>query len=58
VDGFDVDTVGKYEEELFAFVEQKHPAILEGIKTKKKIDDELDGQIKAALEAFGNQFQA
>ena len=58
VDDYDVATVGKYEEELFAFVEQKHPAILEGIKTKKKIDDELDGQIKAALEAFGKQFQA
>ena len=58
VDDYDVATVGKYEEEMFAFVEQKHPEILEGIKTKKKIDDELDGQIKAALTAFGAQFQA
>lgn len=51
-----IDQVCRYEEELLSFVRRQHPEILQAIDTKKEIDDELDGQLKAALNAFGAQF--
>ena len=51
-----VDQVCRYEEELLSFVHRQHPEILEAINTKKEIDEELDGQLKAVLNAFGAQF--
>lgn len=50
------DQVCRYEEELLSFVRRQHPEILQAIDTKKEIDDELDGQLKTALNAFGAQF--
>ena len=51
-----IDQVCRYEEELLSFVRRQHPEILQAIDTKKEIDDELDGQLKAVLNAFGAQF--
>ena len=51
-----IDQVCRYEEELLSFVRRQHPEILQYIDTKKEIDDELDGQLKTALNAFGAQF--
>ena len=51
-----IDQVCRYEEELLSFVRRQHPEILQAINTKKEIDDELDGQLKTALNAFGAQF--
>lgn len=51
-----IDQVCQYEEELLSFVRRQHPEILQAIDTKKEIDDELDGQLKTALNAFGAQF--
>ncbi|SUO03918.1 ATP synthase subunit alpha [Faecalicoccus pleomorphus] len=51
-----IDQVCRYEEELLSFVRRQHPEILQAIDTKKEIDDELDGQLKTALNAFGAQF--
>lgn len=51
-----INQVCRYEEELLSFVRRQHPEILQAIDTKKEIDDELDGQLKTALNAFGAQF--
>lgn len=51
-----IDQVCRYEEELLSIVRRQHPEILQAIDTKKEIDDELDGQLKTALNAFGAQF--
>ena len=51
-----IDQVCQYEEELLSFVRRQHPEILQAIDKKKEIDDELDGQLKTALNAFGAQF--
>lgn len=51
-----IDQVCRYEEELLSFVRRQHPEILQAIDMKKEIDDELDGQLKTALNAFGAQF--
>ncbi|MCC6408905.1 MAG: F0F1 ATP synthase subunit alpha, partial [Planctomycetes bacterium] len=58
VDELPTSSLKRYEEELLAFVRDKHAGILEGIRTKKALDDELKGKLKDALEAFGKKFTA
>ncbi len=56
LDDLPVDQIAKYEADLLAFIEGKHPQILEDIKTKKAIDKDLEGALAKALEAFGKGF--
>ncbi len=58
VQSLSTDLISRYEEELFEFVEARHPDVLASIRTAKKIDDKNEPGIKAALEAFTAQFQA
>ena len=58
IDGVAIEDVRRYEEELYRFLETRHPGALEGIATKKTIDDELKQAIEAALTEFGQQFSA
>jgi F-type H+-transporting ATPase subunit alpha len=53
-----VADVGAYEIELYRAFELRHAAILQTIADKKQIDDELKGQINAALKDFSQQFAA
>ena len=53
-----VSDVGAYETELYRIFELRHAGILKSIAEKKQIDDELKGQINAALKEFGQQFAA
>jgi F-type H+-transporting ATPase subunit alpha len=53
-----VGDVVRFEDELHAFIEQKYSNILENIKSKKKIDDEIETALKAALEEFKTVFSA
>ena len=57
VDKFPVSSIKRYEQELFEFLDSKYPTVSKELLEKKKIDDELDGKIRAALEAFNKQFQ-
>jgi len=45
-----------YEKALYAFIESKHPAIFEEIKTKKVLDKDTEAKLKPALEEFGKVF--
>jgi len=56
VDDFPVEVLGRYEEELHHFMENRHPEIMKDIQEKGKIDEELDPKIKVALETFGSEF--
>ncbi|MBS1794226.1 MAG: F0F1 ATP synthase subunit alpha, partial [Acidobacteria bacterium] len=47
-----VEDLKRFETELFAFAENSHPAILETLRTKKSIDDELKGSMTEAVEDF------
>ncbi|ACS81504.1 MULTISPECIES: F0F1 ATP synthase subunit alpha [Maridesulfovibrio] len=58
MDEFPVSAVRKYEDELQEFIANAKPEILEGIKTKGAIDDEIEGKLKAALEEFNKGFTA
>jgi F-type H+-transporting ATPase subunit alpha len=56
LDGLEVSKLGAYEKDLYAFLESKHPEILDTIRTKKALDKDLEAQLKAALEEFGKAF--
>src|SRR6186713_994691 len=58
LDQVPVGDVGAYETELYRTFELRHVGILKGIAEKKQIDDELKGQITAALKEFSQQFAA
>ncbi|MFT4703473.1 MAG: F-type H+-transporting ATPase subunit alpha [Bradymonadia bacterium] len=58
VDDYPPEAAGKYESELYPFIESRFPQILEGIRTKKKIDDGIEADLKTALEAFAKDFNA
>ena len=53
-----VEDVVRFEAELHAFFEQKYTSILDAIKAKKKLDDETEAELKAALEEFKTIFSA
>jgi F-type H+-transporting ATPase subunit alpha len=56
LDDVAVNDVTKFEAELYPFIEAKYPDILEGIRTKQKIDDEVKEALNKALEEFKTVF--
>ncbi|EYF05590.1 F0F1 ATP synthase subunit alpha [Chondromyces apiculatus] len=51
-----VSALSRFESELFAFIEQKHPQIFKDIADKKAIDDDLKTRINEAIKAFKKKF--
>ena len=56
VDDLPVDSLAQFEQEIFAFVEAKHAAVLSDIIAKKDLDDDLKGRMNKAIEAFKKTF--
>jgi len=56
IDPVAVEDVRRYEEDLYRFLETRHPGVLTGISGKKILDDELKAAVEAALKEFGQQF--
>ena len=56
IDGVAIEDVRRYEEELYRFLESRHPGVLSGIAEKKNLDDTLKASVEAALKDFGLQF--
>ncbi len=56
VDRYPVDALKRYEEELYKFLDTKHPEILEEIRTKKELTDDLRARINRCLEEFAERF--
>jgi F-type H+-transporting ATPase subunit alpha len=48
--------VGRFEKGMLAHIHTKHAGLLEGIRTKKALDDKMEGELKGALEAFSATF--
>jgi F-type H+-transporting ATPase subunit alpha len=57
VDKLPIDVLGRYETELYKYVETKHPDILTDISEKKVLSDDLVARLGNMLEAFGDQFE-
>jgi F-type H+-transporting ATPase subunit alpha len=58
IDGVAIEDVRRYEEELYRFLETRHPGVLTTIAEKKILDDESKAALEAALKEFGQQFGA
>jgi F-type H+-transporting ATPase subunit alpha len=58
LDDIDPKDVVKFENEYHAFIEQKYSNVLEAIKSKKKIDDEVKEQLESAIKEFKTIFNA
>jgi len=49
--------IQRYESELLDYMQQSHADVVEGIRKQGKLDDELEGKLQAALDAFADVFQ-
>ena len=58
VDEVPVNAVRKFEAELLRFVTSKYQSLLDDIKGKKQLDDDLKARIKSAIEEFKKSFSA
>jgi F-type H+-transporting ATPase subunit alpha len=56
LDALDVSKIGAYEKGLYEFIESKHAGVFEGIRTKKKLDKDLEEMLKKALVEYGTAF--
>jgi F-type H+-transporting ATPase subunit alpha len=51
-----IEDVGRYETELYRFLETRHPGVLTGIAEKKVLDDDVKQRVESALHEFTKQF--
>jgi len=58
IDPVAIEDVRRYEEDLYRFLESRHPGVLTGIAEKKILDDEVKAALEKALNEFGQQFGA
>ena len=58
VDEVPVNMVKKFEQELLRFATSKYQPLLDDIKGKKQLDDDLKARIKSAIEEFKKSFTA
>ncbi|MCY4443014.1 MAG: F0F1 ATP synthase subunit alpha, partial [Deltaproteobacteria bacterium] len=58
VDQVAPENLRRYENELFEFVEAKHPDLFPAIAEKRQIDDDIKGQVETVLKEFNQQFEA
>jgi F-type H+-transporting ATPase subunit alpha len=56
LDSVAVEKLRAYEDELYRFLDTRHPGVLATIAEKKILDDDIKAALKAALEEFGKQF--
>ena len=56
LDDVAVEDCGRFERELYPFVEANYPNVLKGIREKKQLDDAIRAEMKAALDAFKERF--
>src|ERR1700733_10105595 len=56
LDDLPLDQIRAFEEELYRFVENAHPAILTTIREKKTLDDDLKAKMTAALKEHKDRF--
>jgi F-type H+-transporting ATPase subunit alpha len=52
-----VTALKRYEQELYSFIESKHPDIFPDILKKRELDNDLRSKMNAALEEFKGIFK-
>ena len=58
VDELPLTALKKYEQELYSFIESKHPDIFADILKKRELDNDLRAKLNKALEEFKGTFKA
>jgi F-type H+-transporting ATPase subunit alpha len=58
MDSVALPDVRAYETELYRFLESRHPQIVNGIREKKQLDDQLKAALDAAVKEFSTEFLA
>ena len=58
VRGFEVGDLTRYEEELLLYVRAEHADLLGRIRESGQLSDDDEAELAAALDEFGNAFQA
>jgi len=56
LDGVATSAVGRFEQELLARLHNKHQPLLDKIRTGKALTDELEAELKSALQSFVETF--
>ena len=56
LDAVAVSDVRVYEEELYRFLDSRHPGLVTAIANKKQLDDAIKGELDSALQEFERQF--
>jgi F-type H+-transporting ATPase subunit alpha len=57
VDELPLATLKRYEEQLYSFIESKHPDIFADVLKKRELDNELRSTMTAALQEFKEVFK-
>jgi F-type H+-transporting ATPase subunit alpha len=57
LDDLDLKHIRQWERDLLEFLGSSHAGIMTGIGTKKTLDDDLTGKLRAAIEAFKPLFR-
>ena len=57
-DKLPVESLRAYEQELYRYIDEKHPDIWSDIKDKRELTDDLRKKLDKALKAFGKHFVA
>jgi F-type H+/Na+-transporting ATPase subunit alpha len=57
LDKLPVDSLARFEEGLFSFIQDRYPQIFSTLAEKEAIDDALDEQMKKALAEFVKEFE-
>jgi F-type H+-transporting ATPase subunit alpha len=58
LDKFPVDSLQRYESELFSHIESSDKSLFEDIAKKKTLDDDLKKRVKTVIEAFNQKFES
>jgi len=58
IDEYEVKDLNRFETEMMEFIESSRSDVLEGLRTKKAIDDELKTALESAINDFKAQFSA
>jgi F-type H+-transporting ATPase subunit alpha len=58
LDDMDVSSLGKFEEELYSYLDTSEPELLVNIAEKKKLDDDLSAALEAAIKEAKQRFLA
>ncbi len=56
VDDYPVEAIQRYEEELYQFVESRHPEVFKEIREKREISDAFAEQLNKVLDEFKESF--